>query len=627
MRILSTLLLAILSFLVSPGQTPDRIVTRENISLTSFRLQNLSVDTTLPGSQQHNPLYSGFYSWSELGNSGMPAVRNRFSPIRDALLPIAMQGYESYSDQTDQLTFYRAKSPYTLVNYNSGGAGDKHGQTIRGLYARDLKKEGNLTVFGTYINSDGHYSAQKSNTSVIHANYILKRENYSLVAGVSRQKFNSGENGGLRDDNSLVGSQYTSTLPVRLSSATSNTALLSLQGLQSGFIRMKKDAPVRDTLLAPDSTPSAKPASKGLHWEHQFAIRDFTRKYSDELPPAGFYPMVSGVMDDFADSLQFTTFSNELRIVPDTIRIKGNAIAVKAGLNPDIYRYKYQDTVFSGFRLGVGGVMDFQFRESLFNLSGNWILAGFSAGDYMLSLSWARSFGQEISENQLTLKFYSLGSSPDPFVQHFSSAVYTWNNLFLRQHETGIDLDLTLKKAGLDFSVMLVADKNRIFFNEMAMPAQAPGSMLTGVLEVSKHLKAGPFRSDIRLMAQYTTSDYIRLPLASAFATAYMHHDMHFKTTGGMLELEYGLDFRYNTPFTGYSYMPATGLFYLQNSVSIGNYPWLDFFAQIKVKRTRLFVQWCHTFSSILAENSFPVAHHPYMRPHLKYGVYWHFYD
>ncbi|OFY46954.1 MAG: hypothetical protein A2X22_01310 [Bacteroidetes bacterium GWF2_49_14] len=627
MRILAALLLAILSFLTSPGQTPDRVVTKEHISLTSVRIQNLAVDTTLPGSQNHNPLYSGFYSWTELGNSGMPAVRNRFSLIRDALMPNAMQGYESYSDQTDRLTFYRAKSPFTLVNYNSGGTQDKHGQTIRGLYARDLKKEGNLTVFGTYINSDGHYSAQKSNTSVIQANYILKRENYSLVAGVSRQKFNSGENGGLRDDNSLVGSAFTSTLPVKLSSATSNTGLLSIQGLQTGFIRMKKDTAVRDTLLPPDSTQSAKPASKGLHWEHQFAIRNFTRKYADESPPAGFYPMVSGVLEDFADSLQFTTFSNELRFVPDTIRIMGNAIAVKAGLNPDIFRYKYQDTVFSGFRLGVGGEMDFQFRKSLFNIHGNWILAGFSAGDYVFGATWARSFGQELSGNQLALKLYSQGSSPDPLIINYNSAVYTWNNLFLRQHETGVDIDLSLAKAGLGISLMLVLDKNRIYFNDMAMPAQAPGSMLTGVLEVSKHLKAGPFRSDISLMAQYTTSDYIRLPLASAFTTAYMHHDIHFKTTGGMLELEYGLDFRYNTPFTGYSYMPATGNFYLQNSVSMGNYPWLDFFAQIKVKRTRLFVEWCHTFSGILAENSFSAAHYPYMRPHLKYGVYWHFYD
>jgi hypothetical protein len=271
--------------------------------------------------------------------------------------------------------------------------------------------------------------------------------------------------------------------------------------------------------------------------------------------------------------------------------------------------------------------MNFHFRKAVVDVRGNWILAGFSAGDYGVGLTWTRNFGQEISGKQLSVKFFSHGNSPDPIIRNYNSNVYTWNSLFLRQHETGIDIDLALERAGLDFSLMLVADKNRIYFNEMALPAQDPGSRLAGMLEVSKHLKAGSFRSDISLMAQFTTSEYIRLPLGTAFTTAYMHHDFHFKTTNGTLGLEYGLDFRYNTPFTGYSYMPATGAFYLQNSVSMGNYPWLDFFAQIKVKRTRLFVEWCHTFSGLLAENSFPVAHHPYMRPHLKYGVYWHFYD
>jgi hypothetical protein len=73
--------------------------------------------------------------------------------------------------------------------------------------------------------------------------------------------------------------------------------------------------------------------------------------------------------------------------------------------------------------------------------------------------------------------------------------------------------------------------------------------------------------------------------------------------------------------------MPATGVFYSENEKLLGNYPYLNVFVQMKVKRTRIFVEWCQTFADLLPEQSFAVLHYPSMRPHLKYGIYWHFYD
>jgi len=641
MKIPGTILLLSLITPVCVSQNNASLVTRKLVDPASGKTIEMPVDTALAGSQQHNPLYDTFFSWNELGNTGLPAINHKYVSVRNALATVASLPYEAYRQHPGMFEFYSAKNPYTLVNYNSGGAQDKHGQTIHGLYGRNLKRQGNLTFLGTYVNSDGHYSNQKNNASFLQVSYALNRGDYSLLLGLNRQSFNSGENGGLRDESALKGASYPGTLAVRLSSASSNTAQIGLSGWQSGPLSLKRkhpDSPIstppdsmalRDSIPIQDTlpTPGLVPERSSMKWEHQFSLSDFKRVYSDNSPPAGFYPMVTGGLDNFADSIRFTVFQNEIRIVPDSIRIGNMILAFKGGISPDFYRYAYQDTAFNGFRLGLNARAATNLGKTELTASARWIAAGFSAGDHDVRVHVNRQVGKPEHRLLLSVDIISLGSSPDPFVKNYQSNVYSWDNLFSRQMEQGITLGLNMPGPAFEFSVSGFTSARRIYFNSQGIPAQESGSSATLMIEASKKFVKGPFHSDIRLLSQYTSSAVVRLPLLTAHLTAFMHHDLHFKSTDGTLEVEYGLDFRYYTRFAGYSYMPATGMFYLQDESFSGNYPWLDLFAQIKVKRTRLFVQYCHTFADLLADYSFPTAHYPYMRPHLKYGVYWHFYD
>jgi hypothetical protein len=167
----------------------------------------------------------------------------------------------------------------------------------------------------------------------------------------------------------------------------------------------------------------------------------------------------------------------------------------------------------------------------------------------------------------------------------------------------------------------------RIYFDTLGLPAQLNTRMTVFSFGGSKEFKAGAFRSSISGLVQYSTSDKIRLPLFAGSTSTYMHHEITFPKTGGAIQVEYGIDLSYSTDFYGYAYMPATGVFFGQDEKVLGNYPNLSAFVQMKVKRTRVFVEWCQTFADLLPEQSFAVLHYPSMRPHLKYGIYWHFYD
>ena len=168
---------------------------------------------------------------------------------------------------------------------------------------------------------------------------------------------------------------------------------------------------------------------------------------------------------------------------------------------------------------------------------------------------------------------------------------------------------------------------NWVYFDKLAQPQQAESSTILGSAYLEKYFQAGPFRSKNMILAQYTPAIEIPLPLIVASTSTYMHHDLLFPKTDGKLEIEYGIDLRYCTSYQGYAYRPSTGAFYLQDQKKMGNYPYLDVFLILRVKRTRIFVKWEHVNAGFTGNNIFPVLNYPVKERFIKYGVYWHFYD
>ena len=87
-----------------------------------------------------------------------------------------------------------------------------------------------------------------------------------------------------------------------------------------------------------------------------------------------------------------------------------------------------------------------------------------------------------------------------------------------------------------------------------------------------------------------------------------------------------GLDVSFFTSYYANAYMPALGLYYLQNEKKIGNYPFIDFFFNMKIKRARIFFKTEHVNSGFMGAY--------YLAPHIpapdrciKLGINWAFYD
>jgi len=134
------------------------------------------------------------------------------------------------------------------------------------------------------------------------------------------------------------------------------------------------------------------------------------------------------------------------------------------------------------------------------------------------------------------------------------------------------------------------------------------------------------YYSEDKLLVQYTTADEVlRLPAASIYSSNYWRQSL-FK---GALITTIGFDLSYTTKYKASAYMPATGVFHLQNEYDVGAYPFLDAFLAFKIARTRIFISYNNLLSGVnfIGNNYFTSYRYPMKPRHFRLGLEWTFYD
>jgi hypothetical protein len=93
------------------------------------------------------------------------------------------------------------------------------------------------------------------------------------------------------------------------------------------------------------------------------------------------------------------------------------------------------------------------------------------------------------------------------------------------------------------------------------------------------------------------------------------------------MRIEIGASVFYTSAYYANSYMPATGQFYLQNQQKYGNYPFIDFFLNVRVQTVRVFIKIDHLNSGYSGTNYIMTPHYPVNERAFKFGVSWKFFD
>jgi hypothetical protein len=256
-------------------------------------------------------------------------------------------------------------------------------------------------------------------------------------------------------------------------------------------------------------------------------------------------------------------------------------------------------------------------------IDGKYFLLGYNQNNFNLHTTFSRELG---GKTDLGLRGSLESTRPNYFTNYYSSSFFKWDNDFPSMFRIKGEAFIQSEELETDIRLGVAYISNYIYWDKKALPHSYNRDLLVLSAHMSKHFKLAGYNSETKLLVQYTTADSVlSLPIATLYSSNYWKQSL-FK---GALVADLGFDLYYTTRYRASGYMPATGVFFLQDEMDVGGYPFLDVFITFRVKQTRLYASYNNVLQSIgFAGNNFFTAQPYPMKPrHFKLGLVWYFYD
>ena len=230
--------------------------------------------------------------------------------------------------------------------------------------------------------------------------------------------------------------------------------------------------------------------------------------------------------------------------------------------------------------------------------------------------------------------------NPSFYFRHYHSRHFWWdNNSMDKMIHTRLEGLFSYKKTNTALRVAVDNIKNYTYFaqsysidnqyNRLNVDVttnqyQSPISLLT--LELIQKIKFGIFRWENTITYQKSSNNDIwGVPDLNIYSNLYMK----FKIAK-VLSCDLGADVRYFTEYYALDYSPALGSYTVQDGtdkVKIGNYPFVNVYANFLLKHTRFFVMYSHVNAGAGSKRYFLTPHYPTNERIFRFGVSWNFFN
>jgi hypothetical protein len=280
-----------------------------------------------------------------------------------------------------------------------------------------------------------------------------------------------------------------------------------------------------------------------------------------------------------------------------------------------------QDTLLNVSWAGISTAMNLKAGIN-WTISGDYCIDGYKSGDYLIRSATGILPSTKDSAT-LSLLIELKKQTPSRFYQQYFSNHYLWNNNFQDMISRNVRVDLSIPEPYPTLTLQGISLSGFLYFNESGSPAQIRKNttLFSASLSYVIHLKH--FRSVTRMIYQASGSSSIRVP-EFAWYNSFICQGYLIRN---VLSAQFGIDVFYNSSFYSYSYVPATGIFCLQNEKKTGNYPYADVFINLKIRSIRLFAKFEHINSGWLNKDVYSLVHYPANSRTFKLGISWLFYN
>ncbi|MET0392942.1 MAG: putative porin [Chitinophagaceae bacterium] len=577
-----------------------------------------------------------------LGNNGAASRSILFSPRMQSGWDAGFHAFDIYRWQLDKVRFFSTTRPYSELNYMLASRAE---QVIELLHTQNIKPNWNFLLQYRLINAPGVFKNQKTN----HNNYLFtswyqtvnKRYNAYLV--LLGNKIQAGENGGIQDTANFLddpvfkdrfniytklggdpayGTNFFST-DVGTGNRYSDFTVLLRQQYDFG----QKDSLVTDSTVIPLFYPR-------LRFEYTLQYSKYTYNFRDYVGDSLYYK------DNYAITFDTPT---------DTLQLQDRW---KEIIN-DFSIYQYPDAKNLHQFIKVGAAMQ---NLSLENVKGNrkfynifghaeyrnrsrnqkWDIqangrlyfTGLNAGDYQALASLQRSVGKRLGYVQLG--FENVNRTPsfvfDPRSQFFLDAA----NDLKKENTTHLSASLYQPQLQLRLSGHYYLLTNYTYLSSYYEVRQE--SSLFNLLRISleKTVKLGRrwnWHADVWFQ-QVIGDAPVNVPVVFTRNRIGYEGKLGFKN----LDIAFGAELRYHTPYKADGYSPLLGQFYYQDSIRISNpMPDIAGYVHFRIRSFKLYFRAENLNTARVNDgfgftnNNLAAPGYPYPGLVMRLGIYWSF--
>lgn len=630
-------------------------------------LYRVDIDTALNKFHVYNPIFRESISNINLGNLGSAYISNVYfdRPEVDFMFSDV---YHAYMKTPDLLPIVNTKTPFSILSYGNGGPKKYAEETVNGIFSQNVNENLNIGLYFDILYAIGRYTHSSTRNKNFGGFSSYSSPRYNALLNIGTARMEGYENGGIGDSDGWIdsyindpnSSTVTATIsdqpesyPVRLTSANSFLKHSFIEFNHKYNLGVMRDVPQGDTTI--------QEFVSAVNLVHKFKYETNIKQYDDTYTSGAYYDTAYIHNSSTLDSLRSRTISNRLGLyldedinefgkfglgaylqldnvyiantpwntsIEDSTLSKGfsDMLADDSNIAMDSARHEFIKG-YDGYRYNNvtfgGSIFKRQGTHFFFDAAAEICLAGYNAGDWKLDGTLRQVF-PNMAGWELSARAKLERKQPDYIEQHYYSNNFWWDNDF--SASTTQSLGGTLKIPAINFEASVDIDniQDQIYFNEFAMPAQANKNLAVLAVRVKKDFELGRhvvWENDF-VYQETSDSEVMPLPQFTVYSNLY-YKNILFK----VLHFNIGADCRYHSAYYAPGYMPATGRFYNQKDVQIGNYPMMNVYADFFLRRMRFFVMETHVNYGWPSLEYFSAPHYGYNHRMFKMGLQWTFYD
>lgn len=649
---------------IDPSRQPENLVdsTVEIISLapklymwkiseTLGNEQRMDADTTSLNFQNENLVDGMTGHYNMLGNLGSPRLSRIFSDREADTAPtIFLQPFSSFYVRPDQMIFTNSNIPYTNLSYFKGGDKLTGEERFKSYLSMNANKR---LAFGFKIDYQygrGNYDNQSAAhfNAGLFASYMGRH--YQMHAMYNNFYIKQNENGGITDDRYITrpeemasGSKKykTNEIPVNLEATSNrnhNFYVYLTQRYRLGFSRQtekivdNKDNTGKDTLNVEEFVPVTSII-------HTIDLQRSRHNFHSKDVNSGFFPEPQ-ISDTYTND---STVALSLKNVVGLSLLEGFNKYAKAGLTAYIsHKYskytlmdinadkeKPRNMKYSEQEVFVGGELAKRQGTALhYNISGEIGIADVAAGQYRLVGDADLSIPFLGDTVRLTAHAHLKNILPSFYMRHYHSNHYSWDiDDMDKELHTRIEGGISMKKTRTSIKAGLETIKNYTYFDGSSLPRQTNGSVKVAEAMLRQDFQLGILHLDNEVIWQKSSNESV-LPLPDWS----LYHNLYLltKVAKQVLTVQIGADVRYFSKYYAPAYSPAIQQYRVQNAnemTELGGFPIVNIYANLQLKRTRIFAMMYHVNSTMGNKNYFMSPHYPIDPKGFRFGLSWNFYD